>query len=133
MTNAKTGAVALFKIGANAVAEWTSIKLKADRKMIEVTSKDSALFDEFIAGHKNWTMDVEGNWIPGDTNGQLALENAWANDTLLANCTVQNDTGGANWKGSAFVKSVNIDIAVKDQQKASFSLQGTSTITRAAS
>ena len=68
----------------------------------------------FIAGLAGATANVSGNLNMGDTNGQLALFNAWQNKTTVALrlYTVQNSTF---FSATAFVTTFDVTAGVADK------------------
>jgi len=112
---------------ANAVAEWTKVSVTVDGQEIDVSSIDSATFQEFLMGRLNWKMTVEGNWYPGDTNGQAAMMTAMLARTLTY-FKVKKVTGGPNLSGAGYIKMPSLDItagASVDAQKIRFEIRGT--------
>ena len=76
VSQAKWAMGTLLKRAGTAVAELNNVggvKLKADT--IEVTSHDSVgSYKEFVQGMKDaGEVQIEGNFIPGDTNGQIQM------------------------------------------------------------
>ena len=113
-------------IGANKVAEIANFSLDLGADDIDITSFDSEGWKEFLAGLKEWSGSFEGNFVPGDTNGQKAILNAWLNGTALELDFKVSDT--VTFSGSAYVKP---SIEVPHDDKASFScdIQGTGALT----
>jgi len=58
------------------VAEIANFSLDLGADDIDITSFDSEGWKEFLAGLKEWSGSFEGNFVPGDTNGQKAILNA---------------------------------------------------------
>lgn len=109
-------------IGANKVAEISQWSIDCEADDIDVTSFDSNGWKQFIAGLKEWSGSFEGNFNPNDTNGQVALINAWLNGTTV-NLELRIDAT-KKISGSAFVK-LSIEMPVDDKSSISFDFQGT--------
>ena len=115
----KGGAV---KLGTNKVAELSNWSLDLGADDIDVTSFDSDGWKEFLAGLKEWSGSIEGNFKPDDTNGQKAILNAWLAGTALE-ITFEVSSGVA-FEGEAFVKP-SIEVPVDDKASFSCDIQGT--------
>lgn len=112
--------------GANKIAEIANWSLDLGADDIDITSFDSAGWKEYLAGLKEWSGSLEGNFKPDDTNGQKAILAAWLAGTALDFSFKVNDT--VTFSGSALVKP---SIEVPHDDKASFScdIQGTGALT----
>jgi len=76
ITAAGHGFGAKIELGGNEIAELSSIGgIKITTALEDVSSHQSdAAFEEIVAGMlKAGPVAIEGNFIPGDTNGQVAL------------------------------------------------------------
>lgn len=113
-------------IGANKVAEIANFSLDLGADDIDTTSFDSGGWKEFLAGLKEWSGSIEGNFKPDDTNGQKAILNAWLNGTALEFDFKVSDT--VTFSGSAFVKP-SIEVPVDDKASFSCDIQGTGALT----
>jgi predicted secreted protein len=80
---------------------------------IDVTNNDSTDgWREFIAGLKNGgTLPIAGNFIPGDTDGQIALETDMAAGTIRE--IVIAKSGGFTFTANAICTSFKIDDMVQ--------------------
>jgi predicted secreted protein len=119
----KSGAV---KLGANKVAELSNWSLDLGADDIEITSFDSNGWKEYLAGLKEWSGSIEGNFDSGDTNGQKAILNAWLNGQELE-FTFEVSTG-VIFKGEALVKP-SIEVPVDDKASFSCDITGTGALT----
>lgn len=113
-------------IGANKVAEINSWSLDLGADDIDITSFDSAGWKEFLAGLKEWSGSFEGNFVPTDTNGQVALINAWINGESVS-LELRIDAT-KKFSGNAFVKP-SIEMPVDDKGSFSCDFQGTGQLT----
>lgn len=105
-----------LKIGSNSIAELTQIgglDLKADT--IETTTLDSNGWRTFIQGLKDGgEVSVSGYFNPGDTNGQIALKNAFDNGGLLNYTILFPATLGAEWDFQGIVTGIKTDVQLED-------------------
>ena len=115
----KGGAV---KLGTNKVAELSNWNLDLGADDIDVTSFDSDGWKEFLAGLKEWSGSIEGNFDSGDTNGQKAILAAWLAGTELT--FTFEVASGVTFQGDALVKP-SIEVPVDDKASFSCDLQGT--------
>jgi predicted secreted protein len=76
------GRNATVKKGTYTVAEFASWSLDLSNDEIDTTSFGST-WKKSDVGMRGWTLSVEGHYDPSDTNGQLALESAWADGSLV--------------------------------------------------
>jgi len=113
-------------IGTNKVAEISNFSLDLGADDIDITSFDSEGWKEYLAGLKEWSGSIEGNFKPDDTNGQKAILNAWLNGTTLTFNFKVSDT--ITFSGSALVKP-SIEVPVDDKASFSCDIQGTGPLT----
>lgn len=113
-------------IGTTKVAEISNWSLDLSADDIETTNFDSEGWKEYLAGLKEWSGSIEGNFKPSDTNGQKAILQAWASGTALTFNFKVNDT--VTFSGSALVKP-SIEVPVDDKASFSCDIQGTGELT----
>lgn len=104
-------------IGSNSVAELTGIgglDLSADT--IETTTLDTiGGYKTFITGFKDaGEVSVSGYFNPNDTNGQMALYNAFNALSTLAFQIVFPSTLGAAWSFNGVVTNFKTDVQLED-------------------
>jgi hypothetical protein len=134
-SNAISGSSGVFALGSNSVAEWTKVDFDGKGKMIDVSSVENANFEQFIAGKRGGSITVEVLFVPGDTNGQFVLMNAWLNGTKLTSGTLpklSRSTGGPNLSGDAYVENFKWSVPDNDKQSATFNLRFTGNISYSA-
>jgi predicted secreted protein len=119
----KSGAV---KLGANKVAEISNWSLDLGADDIDITSFDSNGWKEYLAGLKEWSGSIEGNFDSGETNGQKAILNAWLSGEKLE--FTFEVSSGVIFKGEALVKP-SIEVPVDDKASFSCDIQGTGALT----
>jgi predicted secreted protein len=115
----KGGAV---KLGTNKVAEIANWSLDLGADDIDVTSFDSNGWKEFLAGLKEWSGSIEGNFVSTDTDGQKAILQAWVNGNELV--FTFEVSSGVSFTGNAYVKP-SIEVPVDDKASFSCDFQGT--------
>lgn len=109
-------------IGANKIAEIANWSLDLGADDIDITSFDSQGWKEYLAGLKEWSGSLEGNFMPEDTNGQKAILAAWLSGTALTFTLKVSDT--VSFTGNAFVKP-SIEVPVDDKVTFSCDFTGT--------
>jgi predicted secreted protein len=119
----KSGAV---KLSANKIAEISNWSLDLGADDIDITSFDSQGWKEYLAGLKEWSGSIEGNFKPDDTTGQKAILNAWLSGEKLT--FTFEVSSGVTFQGSAFVKP-SIEVPVDDKATFSCDIQGTGALT----
>lgn len=113
-------------VGANRIAEISNWSLDLGGDDIDTTNFDSNGWKAFLAGLKEWSGSIEGNFKPDDTNGQKAILNAWVSGTPVEFEFHVTDT--IKFTGSALVKP-SIEVPVDDKASFSCDLQGTAVLT----
>lgn len=119
---AVTGTGGAVKLDANKVAEIANWSLDLGADDIDVTSFDSNGWKEFLAGLKEWSGSIEGNFVSTDTNGQKAILQAWLNGNALV--FTFEVSSGVSFTGNAYVKP-SIEVPVDDKASFSCDFQGT--------
>ena len=109
-------------IGANKVGEIANWSIDCAADNVDITSFDSEGWKEFLAGLKEWSGSFEGNLKPGDTNGQLAIVNAWLTGVTVALKLKVDAT--RELSGDALVQ-FGIEMPVDDKGSFSSDFQGT--------
>jgi predicted secreted protein len=123
---AVTGKNGAVKLGANKIAELSNWSLDLGADDIDTTNFDSDGWKEYLAGLKEWSGSIEGNFKPTDTNGQKAILQAWVNGTALT--FTFEVSSGITFQGSALVKP-SIEVPVDDKATFSCDIQGTGPLT----
>ncbi len=121
-----TGTGGAVKLNTNKVAEISNWSLDLGADDVEITSFDSNGWKEYLAGLKEWSGSIEGNFVADDTNGQKAILNAWLNGTKLS--FVFEVSSSVTFTGDAFVKP-SIEVPVDDKASFSCDIQGTGALT----
>jgi predicted secreted protein len=101
----------VFTWGGSPVAELTSIGTpSSDAQEIEVTNFDSDdSYREFIMGVIDaGTFDIEGNFVPTDTNGQIAMITDHQARTKQTWSIAFSDTGNFTVAGSGYCKTLTL-------------------------
>lgn len=75
-----------------------------------------------LVGLRDWSGSFSGRLDLGDTNGQVALQNAILNDTLVT-LKLYNDATHY-YSGSAYLSKMNIKAAVAGNVDVSFNFTG---------
>ena len=112
--NGRSGLGTRFKFDGNYVSDVTKIGgVEITVDTLETTTLDS-IFKEFISGMPDaGSVDIEGNFYPGDTNGQIALKNAVGG--ALKTCVIELPAAFAtSWEFTGMVTKFKTGEADKD-------------------
>ena|SRR5579872_5190166 len=124
--SASPGYQAQIKVGSNIVALVKSTQFDMQTAMEDITSMVASPngFKVFAPVLKELSNSLVASWDKTDTNGQLALENAWVNNTLLT-ITVTPNSGTNTYTFSAYVKKISIKSDVSKINESAVDLQPT--------
>jgi predicted secreted protein len=124
------GCSAGFYLGTNKVAELNNISNSFTGDTLDVTTFDSSCTRQFIAGLKGGTISISGFYVPGDTNGQVAMFTAFLAGTVLT--TTQKPkflVNGVNgFTADGLVSSYTVDATPEGTVNFSAEIQLTGTI-----
>lgn len=123
-TSAKSVHGTTLSRDGNAIAELTNIGgVEIKVETIDVTNHDSASgYKEFIAGMKDaGEVAIEGNFIPGDTDGQIGLHADLVAGTLQDFVITFPAALATTWTFSAIVTKFKINDAKSGNEAAKFS------------
>lgn len=109
----------------NDVTGMKSISMNQSGENLDVTTM-TASYIARIQGLKDATYSLSGNWEPTDTNGQVAIRNAWLNDSELWVQILPD--GSTGFKQQVRVSAFTIEIAVDGVASVSIELEGTGAI-----
>lgn len=124
------GYTGLVKIGTNVVANVKSDTYDLSATMEDITAMSATPtgFKQFQPTLNEMTATLTCNWDPADTNGQMAMEQAWLNRTLLA--FVLSPNGGTNtFSFNAYIKKIGYKNDVSKINEASYDLQPSGAVT----
>lgn len=130
-SNAKSGLGTTLSWAGNAVSDLTKIGgVEISAKELDASNLASTA-KEFISGIvDSGEVSVEGNFYPGDTNGQVALKSAVGGASQALVITFPTAMG-ANWSATAIVtkfKAGDVDQDGVIPFSATFKITGTATL-----
>jgi predicted secreted protein len=102
-----------------------SFTLNLEANPIDVTSRDSAGWSEFIMGTRSFTFDFEGLVDYADYIDPAWIEAAIENKTKFLVKFTTNLSGSLVFNGYVYVSSMTIDAPMEDVVTYSGTLQGT--------
>lgn len=76
--------------GTYTVAEFASWDLDLSNDEIDTTAFGST-WKKSDVGMRGWSLSISGHYDPSDTNGQRAIETAWANGSLINDIKIHVD------------------------------------------
>lgn len=118
------------KIGSNTILNIKSDQFDLQAAMEDITSMLASPtgFKVFQPTLNEASCTLTANWDLTDTTGQLAMQNAWLNRTLLSFVLTPN--GGTNtYSFSAYIKKISVKDDVSKINEASYDLQPTGAVT----
>jgi predicted secreted protein len=105
-----------------------SAVLTMTTKMEDVSNKDSNLWDEYLAGYKDWTIDADALITETDT-GLTQLENRFLIGGSVR-AILKTPANPAHWSGMTLIKSMKYTATDGSVYTSSNSLQGTGPLTK---
>lgn len=140
----KGGDLMLFEKGTGntytAFAFAKSHSLQIDADSLEVSSKDSGKWKEFLTTKLSWTINAEHLYTEENYNSMMdKLIARQPIEVMFAICTNSNDedgkpesgwTAGAGYKGSAVITSISVNANDGEIATYSITLQGASPLTK---
>lgn len=121
------GKNAVVKIGTNTIAGLNEASFSASGETIDTTTFNSNGWKEKMQGLKEFSMSLSGFYEPNDTNGQVALRDAWLNGTTVTVDYLVDGTNG--FQGSYLVTSFEIGSGVSGEVSVSIELESTGALT----
>lgn len=118
MTQAIAALGVLLKRDGNTIAELTKIgPVGKTRKTIDCTNMNTAGgYEEFIGGMRSGgVVAIEGNFIAGDTNGQMGLQTDFDGETAQDFVVTFPAAITATWTFSGVVTKFQTDFAVNNK------------------
>jgi hypothetical protein len=118
------------KISSNVVAQVQSYTFDLDRAMEDVTVMQASPSPakSFLPTVYQMGFQLKCLWDLTDTNGQLAIQNAWLNGTLLSFVITPNN-GTNTYSFSAYVMKISIAEDVEKVVDSTIDLQPTGAVT----
>ena len=109
------------------VAEIRDATITLDGQNLDVSFFGTSAWTTRIQGRKDVTLDATGYLVPGDTNGQVAIRNAYINDTELWAEYLWDGTAGFKFqcRVASFSSAADVDGIVG----ITIRLEGTSAVT----
>ena len=111
----------------NSAVDLTDVEIPLAAEMYDTTALGGGGWKTFIAGLRSGTVTVKANWNLGDTTGQLVMQNAFFNATLLY--FVASPNGTNTYTFSAYVKDYKVHDPVNNKVEADYTLQITGAVT----
>lgn len=119
--------------GTDAAPVWTTVggqkgaTLNLGGKDIDITSKDSAGWEEHLVGPRNWKISFDAMYVEDDA-GYIALENAYMNGSIVM--VALTTPSGKKYSGKATV-TLDLDAPSDNAAGLKGTLNGTGPLTHA--
>lgn len=135
--NILQGSDILISIGASEtdktpVAYATSHSISLSREVRDITSKESGIWGDSIAGNISWTASIEALYAT-DQEGYSEMFDALIAGTevfVVSGQKASNAIGTTYYKGKAIITSLELTAGTTENLTYSVSLQGTGVLTR---
>jgi TP901-1 family phage major tail protein len=127
-TAAVTGKLMTLSIEGDLMAENQSFALHFAGASIDVTSKDSDNWGEFLQGRKEWSIDFNGMYIYNDV-AKRALQAHFLTGTPADLDIIITMPDGATFTGSAVLESMDYEGPAEEALTISGSLKGRGALT----
>lgn len=128
MTSSATqGFQGVFKIGATALIQVKTVEIQSKGATYDVTvmtGLSTPAWKLFLAGLKEWTLKVTGNYDQLNDTVQATLWSNFNNGTVNA-ISFSPNTGPNNFTGNAILTSIPFKFAVSAEDTAEWDFQGT--------
>ena len=125
-TVGETGWTAKLKVGGEEVGRAKDVTLNLSSDEIEVTTKTSAGWKEFLAGLHEWSIDAELLWVPSETMYDT-LQAAFLNRTSIA--CVFEDGDGYGYTGNGVLTQFGAGNPLADAMGITVSIRGSGALT----
>lgn len=111
------------------VGDCTASGISRSRNAIDISTKDDGDDSTFIAGRRNWTVSLSGNFDHTLDAGVTLLEDAWeATDGIVYFLLTSTNAGDREFHGQG--KITQFDTQFDDESASTFSatIQGSGTL-----
>lgn len=131
-TGAVTGLNMTLSCEGDVLGGQRSVSVNFAQGTIDVSSRDSARWGEYLAGRRDWTIDFEALYIYDDV-AKRVLQNHFTAGSPATISIIVTMPDGITYTGEAILTSLNFNGPFEDALTASGSLQGTDALTPSAS
>lgn len=132
MSGPTAGYQGFIKNGASYIGQIKSDQFDMQRAIDDVTTMSNtgtpSQYKTFLPGLAEMMLQITCNWDLTDTNGQLAMQNAWIAGTLLT-FTVSPNNGTNTYTFGAYVKKIGVKNDVSKPTEAQYDLQPSGALT----
>ena len=130
-TAAVSGQSITLSIGGDLLAGSKAFTLSLSQATIDLTSRDDALQGAYIAGRRDWNIDIDALYVYSDVAKKILLTNANTGSPSIS--AILTTADAATFTGSVIVTSLSLAMPDEDAFTYTCSLQGTGALTISAS
>lgn len=112
----------VLKAGTKTVAYARDVELALDSDDIDVTTRNSAGWKEFLQGLKEWTLEIAQLYVSDDDAIQVLID-SWMNGTPVA--IAIKDDADQGFDGTGYVKSLRFAQPLTDAVGIPATIRGT--------
>jgi len=127
-TAAVTGKNMTLSVEGDLMAEAQSFALHFAQSLIDVTSKDSDSWGDFLGGRKEWTVDFSGLYIYNDV-AKRAIQAHFITGTPATLTLIITMPDGQTFTGEAVMESMDYEGPAEEALTLSGSLKGQGVLT----
>ena len=131
-TAAVLGKLMTLSIEGDLMAENQSFALHFAGTSVDVTSKDSDSWGDFIQGRKEWSIDFNGMYVYNDI-AKKALQAHFIDGSPASLTVIVTMPDGATYRGEAVLESMDYDGPAEEALTISGSLKGRGALTASVS
>ena len=107
-----------------------NVTMNWSMETIDKTSRDSAMWYEYLAGLRGWTIDFDGLFLEDDSAEQV-LEDAWIGQLTIA--IILTTPAGNTYSGTCLLTAFSFTGPYSAESTATGTLQGTGELQSTAS
>jgi len=128
MSPAVSGIDFTLSINAKILGGQRNVTLNRSMETIDVTSRDSASWYEYLAGLRGWTIDFDGLYLEDD-DAVLQLEAAYASHIHIG--VIVTDPASNTFTGTAYLTSFSFTGPYSAEATATGTIQGSGELVKA--
>jgi predicted secreted protein len=121
-----------LSVEGDLMAEATSFALHFSQAQIDVTSKDSNLWGDFLGGRKEWTVDFSGMYIYNDV-AKKCIQAHFIDGSPATLTLIITMPDSATYTGEAVLVSMDYEGPAEEALTISGSLKGQGALTASVS
>ena len=127
MSPAVSGINFTLSVGSQILGGQRNVTMNWSMETIDKTSRDSAMWYEYLAGLRGWTIDFDGLFLEDDLAEEV-LETAWINQTSIA--LILTTPAAVTYSGTVFLTAFSFTGPYSAESTATGTLQGSGALAK---